>query len=127
MRRGSVPAIISVDRIAGRPWPKVPAALPSGELYVRLMPITEPVLATSLSAPTESGSSPNSSVRTLSKRSLSPGPSSMTLEPTGSELSSPRGSHWTVSCASSVPVLLTSRSVWKKAPWAPAATAAAGM
>jgi len=32
MRCGSVPWIMSVARIAGKPWPKVPAALPAGML-----------------------------------------------------------------------------------------------
>ena len=45
----------------------------------------------------------------------------------GSELSSPRGSQWKTTSASSVPPLLISTSVTKNAPWAPAATAAAGM
>ena len=93
----------------------------------QLMPITDVVLATSLSEPKESGPRPKSSVRTFSKRTLCPGASTTGSDCLGSELSWPRGSHWKETCASSMPLLLTSTSVWKKAPSAPAATAAAGM
>jgi len=80
------------------------------------MPMTDSVLAVILRAPSESGSRPKSSVRTFSKRRLWPAASVTGSDVTGSELSSPRGSHWKETSASSAPVLLISRSVWKKAP-----------
>ncbi len=80
------------------------------------MPMTDSVLATSFRAPSESGSRPKSSVSTFSKRRLWPGARAIGSDWVGSELSSPRGSHWKLTCASSVPVLLISTSVWKNAP-----------